>query len=59
MSREHHVTKRRVYVGKLDRRTRDRDVEDTFEKYGKVLAVDMKNGYAFVVSYSTLRSLFL
>jgi len=39
---------RRIYIGKLSQRTRERDIEDTFSKYGKINAVDLKRGYAFV-----------
>lgn len=38
----------RVYVGRLSNRTRERDLEDTFGKYGRITRVDMKYGYAFV-----------
>eukprot|EP01111_Echinosteliopsis_oligospora_P011304 TRINITY_DN36_c0_g1_i1.p1 TRINITY_DN36_c0_g1~~TRINITY_DN36_c0_g1_i1.p1 ORF type:complete len:129 (-),score=11.54 TRINITY_DN36_c0_g1_i1:561-947(-) len=39
---------RRLYVGKLDPRTREKDIETAFAKYGKIVAVDLKRGYAFV-----------
>ena len=38
----------RVYVGGLSSRTRDRDLERLFDKYGRVREVSIKNGYAFV-----------
>nr|GMC65581.1 serine/arginine-rich splicing factor RS2Z32-like isoform X1 [Ipomoea batatas]GMD86126.1 serine/arginine-rich splicing factor RS2Z32-like isoform X1 [Ipomoea batatas] len=38
----------RLYVGHLSSRTRSRDLEDIFAKYGRVRDVDMKRDYAFV-----------
>jgi len=38
----------RVYVGNLASRTRDRDVQRAFDKYGPVSRVDMKNGFCFI-----------
>ncbi|XVF75448.1 hypothetical protein PTKIN_Ptkin13bG0189700 [Pterospermum kingtungense] len=38
----------RLYVGHLSSRTRSRDLEDTFSKYGRIRDVDMKRDYAFV-----------
>eukprot|EP00462_Mataza_sp_D1_P002235 CAMPEP_0175100704 /NCGR_PEP_ID=MMETSP0086_2-20121207/7289_1 /TAXON_ID=136419 /ORGANISM="Unknown Unknown, Strain D1" /LENGTH=219 /DNA_ID=CAMNT_0016374953 /DNA_START=32 /DNA_END=693 /DNA_ORIENTATION=+ len=38
----------RIYVGKLDRDVRERDLEDLFRKYGHIRNIDMKNGFAFV-----------
>ncbi|XP_056335528.1 serine/arginine-rich splicing factor 4 [Danio aesculapii] len=38
----------RVYVGKLSYRAREKDVERFFKGYGKILEVDLKNGYGFV-----------
>lgn len=35
----------RVYVGKLSYRAREKDVERFFKGYGKILEVDLKNGY--------------
>ncbi|KAG0055627.1 hypothetical protein BGZ83_007927 [Gryganskiella cystojenkinii] len=38
-----------VYVGHLSTRTERRDVEELFEKYGRVLSVELKHGgFAFV-----------
>ncbi|KAL3521002.1 hypothetical protein ACH5RR_019151 [Cinchona calisaya] len=42
----HGVT--RLYVGHLSSRTRSRDLEDLFGRYGRVRDVDMKRDYAFV-----------
>lgn len=41
-------SRRRLYVGKLSYRTRERDLEDLFSKYGKIINCDLKHGYAFV-----------
>lgn len=41
-------SRRRLYVGRLSYRTRERDLEDLFSKYGKIINCDLKHGYAFV-----------
>uniref|UniRef100_H2TZF3 RRM domain-containing protein n=1 Tax=Takifugu rubripes TaxID=31033 RepID=H2TZF3_TAKRU len=38
----------RVYIGRLSYRARENDVERFFKGYGKILEVDLKNGYGFV-----------
>ncbi|CAN8284921.1 unnamed protein product [Cochlearia groenlandica] len=38
----------RLYVGRLSTRTRTRDLERLFNRYGRVRDVDMKRDYAFV-----------
>ncbi|XP_039067367.1 serine/arginine-rich splicing factor RS2Z33-like isoform X2 [Hibiscus syriacus] len=38
----------RLYVGHLSSRTRSRDLEDMFSRYGRIRDVDMKRDYAFV-----------
>ncbi|CAM0879575.1 unnamed protein product [Alopecurus aequalis] len=38
----------RLYVGRLSSRTRTRDLEDLFGRYGRVRYVDMKHEFAFV-----------
>ncbi|OIV92127.1 hypothetical protein TanjilG_18699 [Lupinus angustifolius] len=38
----------RLYVGRLSSRTRSRDLERVFNRYGRVRYVDVKNDYAFV-----------
>jgi len=37
-----------VYVGRLGSRTRERDLEDVFGKYGRLRRLDLKAGYAFL-----------
>jgi len=37
-----------LFVGGLSRRVVERDVEDLFSKYGRVVKVDLKSGFAFV-----------
>ncbi|XP_075513038.1 serine/arginine-rich splicing factor RS2Z33-like isoform X2 [Primulina tabacum] len=44
----------RLYVGHLSSRTRSRDLEHIFSKYGRVRDVDLKRDYAFV-EYSNPR----
>ncbi|KAF8396706.1 hypothetical protein HHK36_018333 [Tetracentron sinense] len=43
----------RLYVGRLSSRTRSRDLENLFSRYGRVRDVDMKNDFAFIVCTST------
>ncbi|EES00292.1 hypothetical protein BDA96_03G067800 [Sorghum bicolor] len=38
----------RLYVGRVSSRTRTRDLEDLFGRYGRVRYVDMKHEFAFV-----------
>ncbi|GLT47867.1 hypothetical protein SLA2020_215260 [Shorea laevis] len=38
----------RLYVGHLSSRTRSRDLEHIFSRYGRIRDVDMKHDYAFV-----------
>ncbi|CAL9099423.1 unnamed protein product [Musa textilis] len=38
----------RLYVGRISYRTRSRDLEDLFSRYGRVRNVDMKRDFAFV-----------
>uniref|UniRef100_A0A2P2M7S4 ABC transporter G family member 20 n=1 Tax=Rhizophora mucronata TaxID=61149 RepID=A0A2P2M7S4_RHIMU len=49
----------RLYVGHLASRTRSRDLEHFFSKYGRVRDVDMKRDYAFVVSGFSLLITFI
>ena len=39
----------RIYVGRLSRKTRVRDLEDLFDRYGRIRDVEMKHDYAFIV----------
>eukprot|EP00898_Chlorokybus_atmophyticus_P005038 jgi/Chlat1/5535/Chrsp369S08996 len=38
----------RLYVGRLASRTRTRDLEDIFSRYGRLRDVDLKHDFAFV-----------
>ncbi|KAG8541969.1 hypothetical protein GDO81_027785, partial [Engystomops pustulosus] len=38
----------RIYIGRLSHRTRESDVERFFKGFGKIVEVDLKNGYGFV-----------
>ncbi|XP_028263034.1 serine/arginine-rich splicing factor 6-like isoform X2 [Parambassis ranga] len=38
----------RVYVGRLSYHVREKDIQRFFSGYGKLLEVDLKNGYGFV-----------
>ena len=42
------VAGHKLYVGNLDRHVESKDLYDSFEKFGKVERVFMKEGYAFV-----------
>jgi len=45
----------RLYVGRLNSRVGERDLERFFKGYGKIKDIMMKNGYAFLVSrYKTI-----
>jgi hypothetical protein len=41
----------RVYVGRLARDARTRDVERLFSKYGRIRDIDLKPDYGFVVRF--------
>jgi len=38
----------RVYMGGISYRTREKDIERFFRKYGRIREISIKNGYAFV-----------
>ena len=38
----------RIYVGHLSERTRQRDVEYLFGRFGRIRDIDMKHRYAFI-----------
>ncbi|XP_041945910.1 serine and arginine rich splicing factor 6b isoform X1 [Alosa sapidissima] len=38
----------RVYVGRLSYHVREKDIQKFFSGYGKLLEIDLKNGYGFV-----------
>ena len=41
----------RVYIGRLGRDVRDRDVENFFKGYGRLSGINLKEGFGFVVSH--------
>ncbi|CAG9319590.1 unnamed protein product [Blepharisma stoltei] len=45
--------RRRIYVGRLDRRTHARDLEDAFRRYGRIRDVELKRDYAFIEFYES------
>lgn len=47
----------RVYIGHLSYHARERDVERFFKGYGRIRDVMLKNGYGFVVSFSSMKLL--
>uniref|UniRef100_A0A8C9S7K7 RRM domain-containing protein n=1 Tax=Scleropages formosus TaxID=113540 RepID=A0A8C9S7K7_SCLFO len=38
----------RVYIGRLSYHVREKDIQRFFSGYGKLLEIDLKNGYGFV-----------
>eukprot|EP00640_Fibrocapsa_japonica_P009590 CAMPEP_0113936532 /NCGR_PEP_ID=MMETSP1339-20121228/3431_1 /TAXON_ID=94617 /ORGANISM="Fibrocapsa japonica" /LENGTH=88 /DNA_ID=CAMNT_0000939045 /DNA_START=85 /DNA_END=347 /DNA_ORIENTATION=+ /assembly_acc=CAM_ASM_000762 len=38
----------RIYIGRLGSRTRERDLEDAFSRFGRILRLDLKFGFAFI-----------
>lgn len=40
----------RIYVGKLPSDVREREIEKSFGKYGKIREIAMKGNYCFIVS---------
>jgi len=38
----------RLYVGRISGRTRERDLEDLFKRYGRLRNCDLKSGFAFI-----------
>jgi len=48
-----------VYVGRLSSRTRERDLEDTFTKFGRLQRLDLKAGYAFIEYEGKINLFFL
>ncbi len=47
----------KLYLGNLAQGTKDRDIEDAFEKFGKIRKLILKNGYGFVVNETTNKQL--
>ena len=48
----------KVYIGHLSSRTRERDIEDAFGKFGKIMRCDLKYGYAFIVCNFSINFVF-
>jgi arginine/serine-rich splicing factor 7 len=44
------MSKYRIYVGRLARRTRVRDLEAAFERYGRIRDLEIRHDYAFIVT---------
>lgn len=38
----------RVYIGRLSYHVREKDIQRFFSGYGKLMEIDLKNGYGFV-----------
>jgi RNA recognition motif-containing protein len=43
-----------IYVGRLPRGLYERDLEDIFDKFGKIRSLLLKRGFAFIVSIPPL-----
>ena len=39
----------RIYVGRISRKTRLRDLESAFDYYGRIRDIEIKHDYAFIV----------
>lgn len=50
MSRESDT---RLFVGRLSRDVRERDLEDLFSRYGTIKNVSLKSTYGFVVCFGS------
>lgn len=46
----------RVYIGRLNRRATERDIEKFFKNYGRIADVMLKNGFGFVVGFSYIEN---
>jgi len=44
----------RLYVGNLDYNTTISQFRETFGRYGEIVSIDLKSGYAFVVRNSLI-----
>jgi arginine/serine-rich splicing factor 7 len=44
------MSDKKIYIGRLSSKTRERDLEEQFGKYGKIAKLEFKFGFAFVVS---------
>jgi len=43
------MSKTKIFVGKLPKDTSKSDLEDSFNKFGKIKDIEMRNGFAFIV----------
>ena len=50
MSKERSRTAQ-VFVAKFNKRTRKEDLDKAFGKYGAIVNIEMKNGFAFIVRH--------
>lgn len=57
LRREHFIVGRGGCLANCLSRTRTRDIEDLFDRYGKVVDVHLKDGYGFVVIRNRAQSL--
>jgi RNA recognition motif-containing protein len=39
------MSRRRVFCGNISRRTRERDIEDLFDRYGRIARIDFKDSF--------------
>ena len=44
----------RVFLGRLPRDCKERDVEKFFRGFGRIREINLKNGFGFVVSFYKL-----
>jgi RNA recognition motif-containing protein len=44
------MSKTKIFVGKIPKESKSSDLEDAFTKFGKINNVEMRNGFAFVVT---------
>ena len=49
-------SERRIYVGRVSRRTQLKDLEHVFGKYGRIRDIDIKHDYAFIVIFIIFRN---
>ena len=49
MSSTSENRKSQIFIGRVSRNTREKDLEKEFDHYGKIKELSMKNGFAFIV----------